>query len=291
MKFDLNKNTVMNLLKAPSIIVLFLWMIVPLSMTLYFSVIRYNLLNPMDTGFEGLGNYEFFLTDEAFMPAVFNSLILVVSIITITIILGIILAVLIDRTFPGRGLVRVMLIAPFFIMPTVNALLWKNMFMNPVYGMFAFFSNTFGLEPIDWMSDFPLVSIIIMLSWQWTPFALLIFMTALQSQDQEQKEAAELDGAGFFAKFYYLTLPHLARSIAIVIMIQMIFHLSIFADILITTGGGPGNESTNLTYMIFTNALLDFDVGIASAGGVFAIILANIVAYFLIKQVGKSLMA
>lgn len=291
MKFDLDKKTVMNLLKAPSIIVLFLWMIVPLSMTLYFSVIRYNLLNPMDTGFEGLGNYEFFMTDEAFMPAVFNSLILVVSIIAITIISGIILAVLIDRNFPGRGIVRVMLIAPFFIMPTVNALLWKNMFMNPVYGMFAFFSNTFGLEPIDWMSDFPLVSIIIMLSWQWTPFALLIFMTALQSQDQEQKEAAELDGAGFFAKFYYLTLPHLARSIAIVIMIQMIFHLSIFAEILITTGGGPGNEGTNLTYMIFTNALLDFDVGIASAGGVFAIILANIVAYFLIKQVGKNLMA
>ncbi|MGB1226737.1 MAG: carbohydrate ABC transporter permease [Poseidonibacter sp.] len=291
MKFDLDKKTVMNLLKAPSIIVLFLWMIVPLSMTLYFSVIRYNLLNPMDTGFEGLGNYEFFMTDEAFMPAVFNSLILVVSIIAITIISGIILAVLIDRNFPGRGIVRVMLIAPFFIMPTVNALLWKNMFMNPVYGMFAFFSNSFGLEPIDWMSDFPLVSIIIMLSWQWTPFALLIFMTALQSQDQEQKEAAELDGAGFFAKFYYLTLPHLARSIAIVIMIQMIFHLSIFAEILITTGGGPGNEGTNLTYMIFTNALLDFDVGIASAGGVFAIILANIVAYFLIKQVGKNLMA
>lgn len=291
MKFNLAKNTVMNLMKAPSIIVLLLWMVVPLSMTLYFSVIRYNLLNPADTGFEGLGNYEFFMTDEAFMPAVFNSLILVLSIITITIIMGIMLAVLIDRTFPGRGIVRVMLIAPFFIMPTVNALLWKNMFMNPVYGMFAFLSNTFGLEPIDWMSDFPLASIIMMLSWQWTPFALLIFMTALQSQDQEQKEAAELDGAGFFAKFYYLTLPHLARSIAIVIMIQMIFHLSIFAEILITTGGGPGSDSTNLTYMIFTNALLDFDVGIASAGGVFAIILANIVAYFLIKQVGKSLMA
>ena len=291
MKFNLNKNAVMNLLKAPSIIVLFLWMIVPLSMTLYFSVIRFNLLNPEDTGFEGLGNYEFFMTDEAFVPAVLNSLILVASIIFITIVSGIILAVLINRTFPGRGIVRVMLIAPFFIMPTVNALLWKNMFMNPVYGMFAFFSNTFGLEPIDWMSDFPLVSIIIMLSWQWTPFALLIFMTALQSEDQEQKEAAELDGAGFFAKFYYLTLPHLARSIAIVIMIQMIFHLSIFAEILITTGGGPGNEGTNMTYMIFTNALLDFDVGIASAGGVFAIILANIVAYFLIKQVGKSLMA
>ena len=120
MKFNLAKNTVMNLMKAPSIIVLLLWMVVPLSMTLYFSVIRYNLLNPADTGFEGLGNYEFFMTDEAFMPAVFNSLILVLSIITITIIMGIMLAVLIDRTFPGRGIVRVMLIAPFFIMPTVN---------------------------------------------------------------------------------------------------------------------------------------------------------------------------
>jgi len=291
MKFNPNKNTVMNLLKAPSIIVLFLWMIVPLSMTLYFSVIRYNLLSPGEGGFEGLGNYEFFITDDAFLPAIFNSLILVVSIITITVISGIILAVLINRTFKGRGIVRVMLISPFFIMPTVNALLWKNMFMNPVYGMFAFFSTSLGLEPIDWMSDFPLVSIIIMLSWQWTPFALLIFMTALQSEDKEQREAAELDGAGFFAKFYYLTLPHLSRSIAIVIMIQMIFHLSIFAEILITTGGGPGNDGTNLAYMIFTNALLDFDVGVASAGGVFAIILANIVAYFLIKQVGKNLMA
>lgn len=291
MKFDLSKNSVMNFFKAPSIVVLFLWMIVPLSMTLYFSMMRYNLLYPEQTGFEGFGNYEFFMTDEAFGPAVLNSLILVASIIFITVISGIIISVLIDRVFVGRGLVRVMLISPFFIMPTVNALLWKNMFMNPVYGMFAFFSTSLGLEPIDWMSDFPIASIVIMLSWQWTPFALLIFMTALQSQDQEQKEAAELDGAGFFSKFYYLTLPHLARSIAIVVMIQMIFHMSIFAEILITTGGGPGNEGTNLAYMIFTNALLDFDVGIASAGGVFAIILANIVAYFLIKQVGKSLMA
>lgn len=288
---SLNKNTVMSFFKAPSIIVLFLWMIVPLSMTLYFSLIRFNLLYPEQGGFEGLGNYEFFLTDEAFGPAVLHSLVLVLSIIAITVVGGIFLAVLIDKAFPGRGIVRVMLIAPFFIMPTVNALLWKNMFMSPVYGIFAWFASLLGLPPIDWMSDFPILSVVIMLSWQWTPFALLIFMTALQSQDQEQKEAAELDGAGFFAKFYYLTLPHLARSIAIVVMIELIFHLSIFAEILITTGGGPGNDGTNLTYMIFTNALLDFDVGIASAGGVLAIILANIVAYFLIKQVGKSLMA
>lgn len=288
---SLNKNTIMSLFKAPSIIALFLWMIVPLSMTIYFSLVRYNLLYPEQSGFEGLENYVYFLSDDAFMPAVLNSLILVASIIIITVVLGISLAVLIDKAFPGRGIVRVMLIAPFFIMPTVNALLWKNMFMSPVYGLFAYIASIFGLEPIDWMADFPLISVIIMLSWQWTPFALLIFVTALQSQDIEQKEAAELDGATFFDKFYYLTLPHLSRSIAIVVMIEMIFHLSIFAEILITTGGGPGNDGTNLTYMIFTQALLDFDIGVASAGGVFAIILANVIAFFLIRQVGKNLTA
>jgi sorbitol/mannitol transport system permease protein len=114
-------------------------------------------------------------------------------------------------------------------------------------------------------------------------------MTSLQSQDQEQKEAATLDGAGFWAQFVHLTLPHLARPISIVILIQMIFHLSIFAEIYVTTSGGPGVQSTNLTYLIYIQSQQAFDVGVASAGGVFAIILANIVAIFLIRAVGKTL--
>jgi sorbitol/mannitol transport system permease protein len=182
-----------------------------------------------------------------------------------------------------------MLISPFFIMPTVSALIWKNMLMNPIYGLFAVVATAFGAEPIDWLTQVPLLSVIIIVSWQWTPFAILIFMTSLQSQDQEQKEAATLDGAGFWSQFWNLTLPHLARPISIVLLIQMIFHLSIFAEIFVTTGGGPGVQSTNLTYLIFTQALQGFDVGVASAGGVFAIILANIVAIFLIRAVGKTL--
>lgn len=277
-------------LQGPSIIVLLLWMIVPLGMTVYFSTIRYHLLYPERTGFLGLENYEYFYTDPAFWPALNNTLILVSSILIISVVLGLAISVLINRPFFGRGIVRVMLISPFFIMPTVNALIWKNMMMNPIYGLFAVISNAFGQEPVDWLSDFPLLSIIIIVSWQWTPFAILIFMTSLQSEDGEQKEAAMLDGAGFWSRFYNLTLPHLARPISVVIMIQMIFHLSIFAEIFVTTGGGPGFASTNLAFLIFSQALLQFDVGVASAGGVFAIILANIVAFFLIRIVGKSLM-
>ncbi|MEP1330620.1 sugar ABC transporter permease [Pseudophaeobacter sp.] len=281
--------TLVRWLQAPSIIVLFLWMIVPLSMTIYFSTIRYQLLYPERSGFVGWSNYEFFYTDPAFWPAIFNTLVLVGSVLAITVILGLALAILVDRPFRGRGIVRVLLISPFFIMPTVNALVWKNMMMNPIYGILAVVWQAFGLEPVDWLSAFPLFSIIVIVSWQWTPFAFLIFMTSLQSQDQEQKEAATLDGAGFWAQFRHLTLPHLARPIAIVIMIQTIFHLSIFAEIFVTTGGGPGTQSTNLTFLIFAQALQGFDVGVASAGGVLAIILANIVAFFLVRAIGKNL--
>ena len=276
-------------LQAPSVVVLLLWMIVPLGMTIYFSTTRYLLLYPERSGFIGWSNYEFFYTDPAFWPAIMNTLVLVGSVIFVTVVLGLALAILVDRPFKGRGFVRVLLISPFFIMPTVNALIWKNMMMNPIYGIFAVIWQYFGAEPVNWLSQMPLFSIIVMVSWQWTPFAFLIFMTSLQSQDQEQKEAATLDGAGFWAQFVTLTLPHLARPIAIVIMIQMIFHLSIFAEIFVTTGGGPGNQSTNLTFMIFMQALQGFDVGVASAGGVLAIILANIVAYFLIRAIGKNL--
>ena len=281
--------TLVRLLQAPSIILLLLWMLVPLSMTIYFSTIRYHLLYPERSGFVGWSNYEFFYTDPAFWPALLNTLLLVGSVLAISVVLGLAIAILINRPFVGRGVVRVMLISPFFVMPTVNALLWKNMMLNPIYGIFAVVAQTFGAEPVDWLAQYPLLSIIVIVSWQWTPFAILIFMTSLQSLDQEQKEAALLDGAGFWSQLWSITLPHLARPIAIVLLIQMIFHLSIFAEIFVTTGGGPGTKSTNLAFLIFSQALQGFDVGVASAGGVFAIILANIVAIFLVRIVGKSL--
>ena len=282
-------RTLPRLLLAPGVSVLLLWMIVPLSMTIYFSLVRYNLLYPGDHGFIGLLNYEFFFTDEGFYAAGINTLLLVGSILLFTVVMGLALAVLVEGACFGRGIIRVLLISPFFVMPTVNALVWKNMFMHPVYGIFALLGAPFGLEPVEWLSSLPLFSIILMISWQWTPFALLIFLTALQSFDQEQEQAARMDGANGWHIFRYLKLRHLARPIAIVVMIETIFHLSIFAEIAITTGGGPGYQSTNLAFLIYANALQGYDVGVASAGGLFAVLLANIVAIFLIRSIGKSL--
>jgi ABC-type sugar transport system permease subunit len=135
----------------------------------------------------------------------------------------------------------------------------------------------------------PMLSIIIIVSWQWLPFAILILMTAMQSLDQEQLEAARIEGAGPIDVFRHVTLPHLARPLAVVVMIETIFLLSIFAEIFTTTGGGPGTQTTNLAYLIYSQALLQYDVGMASAGGVVAVVLANVVAFFLIRVVGKSL--
>jgi sorbitol/mannitol transport system permease protein len=283
------KRLLPRLLLTPAVASLFLWMIVPLAMTLYFSAIRYNLLQPDVSGFAGWENYEYFVTDPSFTTSVINTLLLLGSVILITVILGVAIALLIDAPFPGRGLVRILLISPFFVMPTVNALLWKHMMMNPIYGVLAQVWAFFGAAPVDWLTDFPLLSIIIMVAWQWLPFATLIFITSLQSMDREQLEAARMDGANYGQQFRYLYIPHLSRSVAVVVMIEMIFLLSIFAEIFTTTGGGPGDASTNMAFLIFKQALLNFDAGAASAGAVFAIILANIAAIFLIRMVGKNL--
>jgi sorbitol/mannitol transport system permease protein len=286
-----HSRRIARLMISPSVLLLLGWMIVPLAMTVYFSFLRYNLLMPGEHEWIGFMNYQYFLTDPAFFEAISNTLILVGGVLLITIVGGIGLALLLDMPLWGRGILRILVIAPFFVMPTVTALVWKNMFMNPVNGLFAHFAKFLGLAPFDFFAQAPLFSIILIVAWQWLPFATLILLTALQSLDQEQLEAAEMDGAGFVNRFIYIVVPHLARAVTVVILIQTIFLLSIFAEILVTTNGGPGYASTNLTFLVYAQSLLQFDVGGGSAGGIVAVVLANIVAIFLMRIVGKNLEA
>ncbi len=271
---------------APSVLVLFLWMIVPLVLTIYFSLLRYNLLDPGNESFVGFFNYEYFLTDPAFFAAIGNSLKLVFAVLAISIVGGTLLALLLDQAIVGRNIVRLMVIAPFFVMPTVSALVWKNMLMHPVSGLIAWLMKSVGLEPIDWFAHYPLTAVIIMVAWQWLPFATLILLTAIQSLDEEQKEAAEMDGAPPLSYFFYIVLPHLARPITVVVLIETIFLLNVFAEIYVTGSGGPAG---NLPYLVYFQGLLNFDVGGASAGGIVAVVLANIVAFFLIRMIGRNL--
>lgn len=312
----MSKRTLPRLLQTPAVVLLLLWMLIPLGMTLYFSFIRYVLnslrkpewTTPSLSNWRGFGNYEYVLfSAKDFWFAVQNSIFIVVCILIATVILGLALAMLVNRSFPGRGIVRVLLISPFFVMPAVNAVLWINMILDPVLGLNglavegintavnslrdvpvlgAFFSMWPKLEPMSFRAtQTSAYAVIMMVTWQWTPFAVLIFMTSLQSEDESQKEAAILDGANAWSRFRNLTIPHLARPIAIVVMIQSIFHLSLYAEIEIVS---RGNGNKNLPYLIgeFTSN----NIGAASATGIFAVILANIVAIFLLRMVGKNLM-
>ena len=148
-------------LKLPTIILLLVWSVVPLVMTLWYSLQRYNLLSPGERGFVGFDNYSFLLTDPGLASAIWNTLLLVVAVLVITVAIGTLLAVLFDQDFFGRGVARVLLIAPFFVMPTVSALIWKNMLMNPVFGMFAWITRSLGLGAIDFFASMPLIAIIL----------------------------------------------------------------------------------------------------------------------------------
>ena len=310
----MSTRTLPRLLQAPAVLLLLVWMLVPLSMTLYFSFIRYVLnslrrpewTSPSFSNWRGFGNYNYVLDAKDFWFAVQNSVLIVGGILFFTVILGLSIAVLINKTFPGRGIVRVLLISPFFVMPAVSGVLWINMILDPVLGLNGiavealnnlvkdlkelpifggFFSLWPELTPISFRAtQTSAYAVIIMVTWQWTPFAVLIFMTSLQSEDQQQKEAAVLDGATAWAQFRYMTLPHLARPIAIVVMIQSIFHLSLYAEIEIVS---RGNGNKNLPYLI--GEFANNNIGAASATGIFAVILANIIAIFLLRMVGKNL--
>ena len=278
-----------RLLVAPSVILLFLWMIVPLGMTLYFSALYFNLLDSDNIRFIWLQNYTDFVSDPEFTGALANTLILVLWVLVISVGGGILVALMMDQPIFGQNFVRLLVIAPFFVMPTVSALVWKNMLMNPVSGLFAWISQSLGLPVIDWFTNWPMLSVIIIVSWQWLPFASLIILTALQSLDEEQKEAAELDGAGPLSYFFYIVVPHISRAVTVVILIETIFLLNVFAEIRVTTNGGP--STTNLPFRIFELGTNANDVGGAAAGGVVAVILANIVAIFLMRMIGKNLEA
>jgi sorbitol/mannitol transport system permease protein len=278
-----------RLMVAPSVIVLFVWMIVPLAMTIYYSFRLYRLISPDRTGWTGFRNYIWFVNSPEFWLAITNTLLLVGGVLIITIVLGMLIALLIDQPVWGQGPLRILVISPFFVMPPVAASIWENLFMHPQNGMFASFAQGIGIEPILFMENYPMASVIFIVSWEWLPFATLILLTALQSLSSEQLEAAEMDGASAFSRFRYIILPHATRAITVVILIQTIFLLGIFGEIFTTTQGGPGSASTTLPYMIFKQAIAAKDIGRAAAGGIIAVILANIVAYFLMRGIGRHL--
>lgn len=275
-------------LSSPGIIFLVIVTQVPFVLTIFYSLRGWNLLRPDSDIFVGMRNFSRILGNSDFYTVIGNTIYLTVAVVVATLVLGMILALLLNRPILGQGIARTLLISPFLIMPVVTAVLWKNVLLDPVFGLSAYLINLLGLPAVDLIAQYPMQAIIVIVSWQWTPFVMLILLAGLQSMPESVLEAASLDGASGWTLFRYMILPHLRRFIEIALLLEMIFILNVFGVIFVTTSGGPGIVTTNLPFQIFLEAFSRWNVGRASAYGVFAVILANILVVLFLRVIGDQ---
>ena len=279
-------------LSSPGILFLILMTQVPFALAIYYSFTNWNLLRPTSTGFIGWDrlwlNYRRILTNQDFWLVIWNTVYLTLSVVVITFVVGLAFALLLNRPFPGRALARTLLISPFLMMPVAAAVLWKNLLLDPSFGLFSYFFGLFGVQNFYALQSYPMATVIGIVSWQWIPFVMLILLAGLQSLPDSTVEAARIDGASGFGMFRHIVLPHLKRFIEIALLLETIFILSVFGAIFVTTSGGPGLQTTNLPYQIFLEAFSRQNVGRASAYGVFAVILANFIILAFLQVLRNS---
>jgi sorbitol/mannitol transport system permease protein len=263
----------------------------PFLVTIWYSLQSWNLVRPGSQRFVGLENYVTVFTDSQFRGVALNSIILTLGAVFIAMILGLAIALLLNRAFLGRGLVRTLIITPFLITPVAGALLWKTVMFDPTYGLVNFVLGPFGAGQTDWVSTFPRAAVIIALVWQWTPFMMLLILAGLGSQPQEVLEAARMDGANSFAVFREVTLPHLRRFIELGVVLGAIYLVNTFDTIYMMTQGGPGTASANLPFYIYQRAFLGFDIGESAAMGVVTVVATIIVATLALRLIFRSFSA
>ncbi|MFH8899473.1 carbohydrate ABC transporter permease [Streptomyces coeruleorubidus] len=266
----------------------------PFVATLVISTFRWNILRPGERHFTGLSNYAFVFTDERLRTAVLNTVVLTASVVLISVLLGLGLAVLLDRRFPGRGLARTMLIAPFLVMPVAASLLWKHAIYNPDYGLlngtlnslYQFFGADHG-PTVDWVSTYPMPAVVVSLVWQWTPFMMLIILAGLQAQPGDVLEAARVDGASAMATFRHITLPHLRQYLELGILLGTIYVVQTFDAVYTITQGGPGSRTTNLPYEIYLTMFRKYEYGEAAAAGVVVVLGSIVIATFALRTIAS----
>jgi sorbitol/mannitol transport system permease protein len=263
---------------------------VPFLLTLWYSFQKYNLNYPTrPRDFPTLANYKLVFQDHIFRIAVLNTLVLTVVPVVLAICFGVGIAILLNRHVFGRGFLRTLIISPFLVMSTAAALVWKFTILDTSFGILNWFVKLFGFKPENWIGIHPQMVIIGFLTWQWTPFMVLLALAGLQSQGEDILEAARVDGAGPLRIFRALTLPHLRPYIELGVLLGTIYIVQAFDGIYIITQGGPSTSSTNLPYYIYEVAFQAYDIGRASAMSIVVVVATIIVATFALRMISGLL--
>ena len=271
----------------PALIFTILVTQLPFIITLVYSFFSWNLLRTEGRHFAWFENYSRVLSDSATRSALWVTVELTAGAVILSVLVGLGCALLVDRKFLGRGVVRTLLIAPFLVMPAAAALLWKTTMLNPVFGIVNWVLSPLGVGDVDWASQYPLLTIIVVETWHWAPFMMLILLGGLQSQDRSILEAARVEGATSLQIFRHLTLPHLRQYVELGVVLGSIYIVQTFDSIFMITQGGPGTSTTNLPFDLYLKAFRAFNVGQAAALGVIVVVLTILVATFALRVVSR----
>ncbi len=258
---------------------------VPFLLTVYYSLQSYNLYRPENRHFAGLQNYRAIFEDSIFRTAIANTVILTAGPVLLSMAIGLVIAILLDRKVFGRGLLRTLIVSPFLVMPAAAALVWKFTLLDTHFGLINFVLQPFGVDQTDWINSYPKATITTVLTWQWTPFMVLILLAGLQSQSAEVLEAAKVDGASEWQIFRSMTLPHLRPYMELGIVLGAIYVVQAFDAIFMITSGGPGQQTTNIPFYLYETAFRSFDIGRASAMGVVVVAATIVVATLALRTI------
>jgi len=270
----------------PALIFMIIATQLPFVATIVISMMRWNAYYPDDVGFAGFDNFVTVFTNVNTRKAIWVTILLTLIVVIISLLLGLGIALLLDRKFKGRGIVRTLMITPFLIVPVAAALLWKHALFNPEYGLFnGFLKMVLGDDAPqpDWITNNPLLAVAVSLIWQWTPFMMLILLAGLQSRPMDVVEAARIDGASNWQIFKHMTLPHLRPYIELSTLLGAIYILQNFDAVFTITSGGLG--TANLPYLIYQTFYQAHDYGQASAAGVIVVLGTIIIATAALRTV------
>ena len=263
----------------PALIFTILITQIPFVMSLWYSLTSWKINPPKPRTFVGLDNYSrlFSRAERFFREAATVTAIMTVSAVLISLMLGTLFAMLLDRKFFGQGFVRTLLITPFLIMPVVAGLIWKLQMFNSLYGLLNWVLRLFGMDSVEFISKHPTASIVTVLVWQWTPFMMLIMLAGLQSQPADVLEAAKVDGASSMGVFRQLTVRHLRPYFELGTLLGTIYIFQAFDHVAVMTGGGPG--STNIPYFVYKRSIGGgWLFGRASAYSIVVVVAALVIA-------------
>jgi len=252
---------------APALIILAIALLYPIGYMIYASFLDWNPSQRIgEADWVGLRNYAFLLQDEAFHESLWVTLKFAFIVVVLEMIIGVGLALLLDRKLRGMSLLRTIFILPMMIAPIVVGLMWRYMY-HPSVGIFNQTLKSWGFESVPWLSDsgWALASIIIADIWQWTPFIFILALAALQSLPRSALEAARIDGASGWQQIIHIKLPLMMPVLIVTLLLRLIDAFKVLEVILVMTNGGPGLSTEILSLRVARTAQEFRELGVAAA--------------------------